>query len=116
MPTLGMEGTYRLTQEMIDERIIKICPGNNAVGRKDESGKFLVSVIGRSDLDLKSALKSWIGRTNKALFKFRYATSARDAFGIECENYHDFIQKRKGKHPARPDGANWRCPRCDFYK
>ncbi len=50
------------------------------------------------------------------LFKFRYAISARDAFGIEYENYHDVVKHGKGKHPERSAGSDWKYPRCNFYK
>jgi hypothetical protein len=116
MPSLGMEGSHSLDNKTIDEKVTKVSPGNYALGRRDENGTFLVSYIGRADNDLNSELKSWVGKTNKPLFKFRYAISARDAFGIECENYHDFDREGKGKHPVRPKGTNWKCPRCNFYK
>jgi hypothetical protein len=116
MPSLRMEGPYSLNNKTIDEKVTKVSPGNYALGRKNESGIFLISYIGRAETDLSSELKSWINKTDKPLFKFRYAISARDAFGIECENYHDFVKNGKGKHPERPANTDWKCPRCKFYK
>jgi len=116
MPSLKMEGPYPLDMPTIDEKVSKLSPGNYALGRKNDNGTFLISYIARADTDLNSELKAWIEKTDKPLFKFRYALSARDAFGIECENYHDFVRDKKGDHPRRPEGTNWKCPRCNFYK
>ena len=116
MPSLRMEGPFNLEIKTIDEKLDKISPGNFALGRKNEEGTFLVHYIGRADKDLISELKSWIDKTNRPLFKFRYATSSRDAFGMECENYHDFVKNGKGKHPERPTDTDWKCPRCNYYK
>jgi len=110
-----MEGPYGLDMKTIEEQVKRVSPGNYALGKKNEEGMFLVSYIGRSDTDITSELKSWIGKTDKPLFKFRYANSSRDAFGIECENYHDFVKDGKGKHPGRPVQTDWKCPRCNFY-
>jgi len=116
MPSLGMEGPYDLDIKTIDEKVTKSSPGNYALGRMDEKEVFVVSYISRADADLNSELKSWVGKTDRPLFKFRYAISARDAFGIECENYHDFDRDRKGKHPQRSEQTDWKCPRCNYYK
>lgn len=116
MPSLRMEGPYNLVINTIEEKVAKISPGTYALGRKNENGTFLVSYIGRADNDLTSKLKSWIDRTDRPLFKFRYAMSARDAFGMECENYHDFVKNSKNNHPERPANTNWKCPRCQIYK
>jgi len=116
MPSLRMEGPYSLEINIIEEKVDRVSPGNYALGRKNEKGTFLVSYIGRADTDLTSELKSWVDKTDKPLFKFRYAISARDAFGMECENYHDFVKNGKGKHPERPANTDWKCPRCNFDK
>ncbi len=116
MPSLRMEGPYSLDIKTIDEKVTRVSPGNYALGKKNENGKFIFSYIGRSDTDLNSELKSWIDKTERPLFKFRYAISARDAFGIECENYHDFVKQGEVNHPQRPSGTDWKCPRCNFYK
>ncbi len=115
MPSLKMEGPYGLDIKTIEERVNRVSPGNYALGKKNEKGTFLVSYIGRADTDISAELKAWVSKSHMPLFKFRYATSSRDAFGIECENYHDFIKDGKGKHPERPAQTDWKCPRCNFY-
>ena len=111
-----MEGPYRLNIETIDEKVSKISSGNYAIGRRSEKGSFLFRCIGRASSDLNAKLKSWISKTDRPFFKFRYSSSAREAFFIECTNYHDFVKNGKIKHPKRPGSTDWRCPRCGFYK
>lgn len=115
MPSLKMEGPYRLDLKTIDEKVSKVSSGNFALGRENENGTFLIGFIGRANDDINSKLKSWVSKTMRPLFKFRYASSAREAFDLECENYHDFKIDRKTKHPRRPASTNWKCPRCGFY-
>lgn len=116
MPSLRMEGPYHFDIKTIDEKVTRVSPGNFVLGRKNENGTFLFSYIGRANIDLNSKLKSWVTKTDKPLFKFRYSVSAQAAFGMECENYHDFVKDGKNKHPRRPTSTDWKCPRCNFYK
>ena len=113
MASLGMEGPYKLDAETIDAKVTRKSPGNYALGREDEEGRFLVGYVGRSDSDVNARLKSWVG--TYPLFKFSYATSPKAAFEKECENYHDFKPPGNDSHPDRPEGATWRCPRCDIF-
>ena len=113
MPSLGMEGSYELDTETIETKVTRTSLGNYALGRKNEEGKFRVAYVGRSDSDVRARLKSWVGKTNRPLFKFSYATSPKAACEKECENYHDFHPRGNDRHPDRPEDANWRCPRCD---
>lgn len=116
MPTLGMEGPYELTSEKVDEVVTKTSAGNYALGRVANS-TFYVRYVGRSDSDVNRELKSKLGR-NYSMFKFSYANSPKEAFEKECRNYHDFGESEKldnERHPDRPDGTDWKCPRCDIF-
>lgn len=115
MASLGMNGPYKLDGETIDAKVTKKSPGNYALGRKDDEGTFLVGYVGRADSDVNARLKSWVGKTKRPLFKFSYATSAKAAFEKECNNYHDFNPPSNDVHPDRPNGTNWKCPRCDIF-
>ncbi|MCF8242580.1 MAG: hypothetical protein K9J16_14475 [Melioribacteraceae bacterium] len=115
METLNMNGPYRLDSETIDEKVTKTSAGNYAFGKKDEEGNFLVGYVGRADKNLNSRLKSWIGKTKRPLFKYSYATSPKDAFIKECNNFHDFDPPGNSIHPDRPDNSNWKCPQCDVF-
>jgi len=115
MPSLSMNGPYKLDKETIDTKVTRISPGNYALGKKDEKGTFLVGYVGRSDDDVKGRLKRWVGETKRPLFKFSYATSAKAAFEKECNNYHDFNPPGNTNHPARAEGTNWKCPQCNIF-
>jgi hypothetical protein len=115
MATLGMKGPFKLDKETIDREVTRTSPGNYALGRKNEKGTFLVDYVGRADSDVKARLKSWVGKTTRPLFKYSYESSAKAAFEKECENYHDFNPPDNDAHPDRPDGTNWKCPRCGVF-
>jgi len=115
MASLYMSGPYNLNTEIIDAQVTKTSPGNYALGKENDEGKFLVEYVGRSDKDVNDRLKSWIGKTKRPLFKYSYATSAKEAFEKECENYHDFVPPGNDVHPARPEESGWKCPRCNIF-
>ena len=110
-----MKGPYELDIETIEEKVTRTSPGNYALGEKNEEGAFVVGYVGRSDSDVRDRLKKWVGKTKWPLFKFSYATSPKAAFEKECENYHDFKPSDNVSHPDRPEGTNWKCPRCDKF-
>lgn len=115
MKSLGMKGSFNLTKEEIDRRVIEGSRGNYAIGYFWK-GAFYVKYIGRSDKDLNRELKGWAGQYSK--FKFSYADSPKTAFDKECFNYHDFGETKKlinEDHPKRPEGTGWQCPVCDYY-
>jgi hypothetical protein len=116
MPSLEMQGPYKLTASEIDKNVNRTSPGNYALGRKDDGGTFRVGYVGRSDSDVAGRLKSWIKETERPLFKFSYATSPKAAFEEECRNYHDYNPPDNGCHPDRPNGSNWKCPYCNKFK
>lgn len=114
MPSLGMEGPYELTTDMIDECVTRKSCGNYALGVVSNSS-FSVRYVGRSDDDLNARLKSWVAKSSRySHFKFSYASSPKEAFEKECRNYHDFDSGKldNEKHPERPDNTDWKCPVC----
>ncbi len=117
MPSLGMTGPFSLDNGTIDAKVAKSRIGNYALGHVNSSDMFIVKYVGRSDACVNTRLKSHVGKHPK--FKFSYASSQKEAFEKECNNYHDFGGP-KGElendiHPARPDGTNWKCPRCSIF-
>jgi hypothetical protein len=113
MPSLQMCGPYALHANLIDALVTQSSAGNYALGHTDVEGAFRVWYVGRSESDLNALLHHNIERCDQ--FKFSYATSPREAFVKECQNYHDFNPPGNNGHPARPDGANWTCPRCEVF-
>ena len=114
-----MEGPYSFTREKVDEKITRRSPGNYALGHVRDN-TFYVCYVGRSDDDINKRLKQWLDKKPEKYthFKFSYATSPKAAFEKECKNYHDFGESKKldnEYHPKRPEGTNWKCPRCDIF-
>lgn len=58
MACLRVFGPYDLTPDNIDRFVRPCVPGVFAVGYTRESGAFVVGYIGRSDSDLRSALRA----------------------------------------------------------
>lgn len=115
MATLGMDGPYKLDTKTIDKQVARASAGNYALG-SDGDGRFRVNYVGRSDSDVGSRLKSWVGTSSQPQFKFIYATSPKTAFEKECHNYHDFTPPANKSHPDRPAGSGWKCPRCRIFE
>jgi hypothetical protein len=106
-----------LSNEKIDELVTQTKPGVYALD-KTTSGAFKVSYVGRSDTDLNDRLKKWVGKYS--YFEFQYATSPKDAFEKECELWHDFGGSEgrldNEQHPERPNGSDWKCPKCNIFE
>ena len=116
MPSLNMDGPYVFTREEIDKRVTRIQCGNYALGKiNKDNGNFIVCYVGRADYDLNDRLKQHVGEPYTH-FKYSYATSPKDAFEKECNNYHDWKNLHNKIHPDRPsDSKNWKCPRCNKF-
>ena len=110
--SIGMKSSYVLTQKSVDYEITKISAGNFALGYETKSGVCVVQNFGRSDTDLNSEIKNWIGRYER--FKFFYATSPKSAFIKECKNYHAFDKNKidNKTHPIKPENTDYTCPYC----
>jgi len=117
MASLGLDGPYSLTNQEVDARVTRTNAGNYALGRVNDKGTFIVRYVGRSDSDLNTRLKQWVGK-GYTMFKARYATSPKAAFEKECHNFHDFGGTTKldnDIHPDRPNGSGWKCPACNLF-
>jgi len=115
MASLGMEyGPYAFTKEGVKKIPAKKSPGNYALGYLRD-GDFFPKYVGRSDTDLLAEVQKrleWAGKYSH--FKCDYASSVKAAFEKECNNYHDFERQLDNeRHPDRPDGTDYQCPRCD---
>lgn len=116
MPSTGLDGPYKLSEEKIDEIITETKLGVYVLGHINNRGVFIVEYVGRSDDDLNDRLHDWVGEYEQ--FKATYYNSAKKAFEKECGIYHDFGEKEKldnEVHPDRPDNSNWECPMCDIF-
>lgn len=112
----GLRGSFPLDERTIDKEVSNVSPGVYVLGRK-EGKTFYVRNVGRADADVKAQLKEHVGGYDR--FKFEYANSPEDAFRKECDLYHNF-RGPEGKldnknHPERPQGAVWRCTKCNIF-
>src|SRR3990172_4508056 len=73
MGLLEMNGPYPLTDEAIDETLIRTSPGNYALGYMDGTA-FVVFYVGRADSDVKERLHGWVGAPSRYE---RYAPSTK---------------------------------------
>jgi len=117
MPSLKMYGPYDLTPENIERYVKPYVPGVFAVGYMRENGTFVVRYIGRSDADVRSALR---GQPSDESTRFKWLESASQmaAFDTQCELYHQFgglDTLENEEHPERPKGSKWVCPLCDIF-
>jgi hypothetical protein len=95
MPKLDLNGPFDLKDAVIDTKINANAIGNFTIGFMNDSGKFVVKVIGRSDRDLQGDLKSarrrysggmlskTLGRSSLDKFKFSLADTAQSVHQVE---------------------------------
>ena len=124
MPSTGLGRSYSLDTETIDAVVTRKSAGAYVLGyirtekeNEKEVKTFIVQYVGRSDDDINSRLKKWVG-SKYSRFKFGYYGSPKAAFEKECNIYHDFGEKElldNDRHPERPDNTNWKCPRCKVF-
>ncbi|MCA6969226.1 hypothetical protein LF935_06210 [Pectobacterium carotovorum] len=118
MASLNMGNHYPLTSQGIDNAVTTTSAGNYALGYINDEKLFVVEYVGRADSDVKARLKAHLNE-GYSCFKFSYATSPKNAFEKECQNYHDFGEKealRNSIHPDRPSNSKqWKCPSCTIF-
>jgi len=110
MAKSGLLGPYPLAFEEVQKVISRKSAGAFALGHQDHEGRFLVSLVSRSDTDVRTRLCEYIGTANQ--FKFALYPSSKEAFEKECQLFHDFAPPNNILHPSRPAGTQWECPRC----
>jgi hypothetical protein len=114
MPATGLFGPHPLNKKDIDAAVRGVGPGTYVLGRSHDS-LYYVEWVGRSDTDLNSQLKNWVG-SQYAHFKYGFFESATQAFFRECRLFHDFGGTAKldnRVHPVRPEKTDWKCPFCN---
>lgn len=110
MAKTGLLGPYRLAYDEVHKVIARKSAGTFVLGHEDYSGRFLVSMVSRSDTDIRSRLCEHIGTATQ--FKFALYPTSKEAFEKECQLFHDFEPPHNIFHPSRPAGTTWECPRC----
>ena len=116
MRDTGLHGSFSLDEQTVDKEVAESTAGVYVLGTKRVKS-FYVHLVGRSDTDIRTRLKEYIGRYDR--FKFATVDSPKAAFIKECELYHAF-RGPEGKihnknHPQRPQGTTWLCPDCNIF-
>ena len=78
-----------------------------------------VDYVGRSDSDIRERFyKSREEGEKYRYYWFKYLTSPRNAFLLECKMYHKYHPPDNTNHPQVPSGTYWRCPEknCEWGK
>ena len=94
---------------MVDRTIRRKAGGIYVLSAK-AGDTFTTQRIGRSDDDIASALKGFIGLYSH--FSWAHASSPRHAFEMECALYHAEKRPESTSHPAKTNGTDWVCPVC----
>jgi hypothetical protein len=76
---LHMNGSYPLTDRAIDQEILRVSPGNYALGYMEDD-TFVVFYVGRSDSDLRAKLHAWVGAPSDD----RHAPSGRAPWALRA--------------------------------
>ena len=109
----GLYGPYPLRQETVKDLVILALPGTYVLGDTDAGG-FHPRCVGRSDFDVASRIREFVGFYSE--FKFAYCDSAHQAFEAECRLYHEFAERLDSAlHPSRRAYSAWRCPHCSIF-
>jgi hypothetical protein len=105
-------GPFQLTEGGVNAHLQADSPGVFVLGYL-RNNLFIVSYVGRDDVDLKTGLRAHLLGPYQQ-FKFTYALSARDAYLKECELYHDYVGLDNSRHPAPSKQLDLQCPRCQI--
>lgn len=107
-----MKGPYKLKRNEVQRVVTRTSPGYYKLYRVSGGS---VSYVGRSDSDVGARLLQHADEGRYVDFEFDYATSRKDAFEHECELWHRHHPPDNDRHPDRPVGTNWKCPRCSIF-
>lgn len=111
MATPKLRGPYMLESGVIRSVVPPKVAGAYVVGAINPGGLGQIEAVGRADRDLAATLTSLIGVDSG--FMFATASSAAEAFGMECALYHEHKLAGRRAHPVAPADSPGRCPICE---
>ena len=74
-------------------------------------GEGAIAYVGRSDTELKSTLRSFIGK-GYTHFKWTHVPWTKEGFEMSCRLFHHAGGKKRldnADHPYPPEGKFWKC-------
>lgn len=95
MGSLGMSGSYPLSDATIDEMLLRKAPGNYALGYLEDEA-FRVFYVGRSDSDVRQRLHEWVGMPSRYE---AFASPAKASWEIHSQG--PFLANRPGFGPVQ---------------
>jgi hypothetical protein len=78
MRSLEMSGSFPLSDEAIDDAVMRLSPGNYSLGYLEDN-MFRVFFVGRSDSDVRQRLHEWVGMPSRYE---NYASPAKAPWGL----------------------------------
>ena len=90
--------------------------GNYWLGNYLPNGIFLAEYVGRSDICLQKRLIQHANSGKYQAFGAKSSSSIREAFEIECREYHMLLPGLSNSiHPRIPRHYPLPCPYCNFH-
>ena len=91
--------------------------GNYWLGKYLPNEIFQATYVGRSDTCLQRRLMKYVNDEQYDAFVLRVAISVREAYEIECREWHMISRGLNNEiHPRSPRHLPYSCPYCDFRK
>lgn len=109
-----LEGAFPLNAEAVWTALPRAARGAYVLSRDGKHANF----VGRAEDNLQERLLDHAGLDGYVYFWYTGASSAREAFQLECSLYHQFGEGMlldNWRHPERPEGQTWHCPGCNYY-
>lgn len=105
-----MRGPFVLSKPCVNMLVPPRLLGVFALSNSRDS----LSVVKRAQTSACDEIKSHFNQYK--YFWFRLAATAREAFSIECEIYHEKLADdgNGNCHPSAPSSTGWHCPVCNL--
>ena len=109
---------YNLERETIAQNVARKLIGNYWLGDFSPDGSLIVRYIGRSLTCIRNRLYKHAYNSEFEGFIWRPADTVREAFMIECREYHLCDNLTNKDHPNAPRHLPYSCPYpfCDHNK
>ena len=104
-----------LESDTIAQNVARKLIGNYWLGDFSSDGSLYVRYIGRSDTCLRRRLKEHSGKAKYEAFVFRESEQIKEAFDIECREWHmlnSLGQLDNQIHPDSPSKLPYKCAYC----
>jgi len=105
---------YKMTEEVINEKVRDYIKGVFVLGISNRDNKFIPLFLYRSEQDLKKDLLRKL-KNNFEYFWFEKSKNIKESYILECKLFHDYFNKEGQYHPRKPIDTEFICPFCDQF-